>query len=203
MNLPGRIACASFLVALVSSLAAQDPADQAPLNTSGQLDQNGSSVPYLIRRLPPSSFPDLPAAIARQLAERGCLIPQTYEAHRPENVIRASLEHPGSADWAVLCSVQGSVSLLVFLASAPEEPATLATFAETDRLQPHVGSRTLGFNWGIDPASPRRVHDAQLGLSPRPRPIDHDALADSVIDYRTTYRYFTGSRWITLDTPAD
>ena len=48
----------------------------------------------------------------------------------------------------------------------------------------------LGFNWGIDPASPEHVHEAQIGMSHRPPRLDHDALADSVIDHRTVYHFF-------------
>ena len=52
----------------------------APLNVSGQIVVAGHSTPYLIRHLPISSFPDLPAELAGLLNRRGCLIPQTYEA---------------------------------------------------------------------------------------------------------------------------
>ena len=83
---------------------------------------DGHPTPYLIRHLPVSSFPDLPPAVQEQLDRRGCLIPQTYEAHQPENVVHASLERPGSSDWAVLCSAQGTVSLLVFFGSGSSQP---------------------------------------------------------------------------------
>jgi len=63
----------------------------AQLVESGQIVLAGQPMAYLIRHLPVSSFPSLPAAIADQLNQRGCLIPQTYEAHGPENVIHASL----------------------------------------------------------------------------------------------------------------
>ncbi len=89
----------------------------SPLNTSGQVIVDGHSTPYLIRHLPVNSFPQLPPAVQDALTRRGCLIPQTYEAHQPENVVHASLERPGSSDWAVLCSANGTVSLLVFFPS--------------------------------------------------------------------------------------
>jgi len=94
------------------------------LTESGQILIGGQMTRYLIRHLPVSSFPALPAAIQSQLDRRGCLIPQTYEAHRPENVIRASLERQGSSDWVVLCSAKGTVSLLVFFGGDPGHPAT-------------------------------------------------------------------------------
>ena len=64
--------------------------------------------------------------MAETLNQRGCMIPQTYEAHQPENVVHASLERAGSSDWAVLCSAQGTVSLLIFFGSDPAKPMVLA-----------------------------------------------------------------------------
>jgi len=196
-----KIGCSlSILLCACSLLAAQQRAP-AQLNESGQIVVAGRTTPYLIRHLPVSSFPGMPDAFQLLLNRRGCLIPQTYEAHQPENVIHASLERAGSSDWAVLCSAEGTVSLLVFFSSAPGELTVLAAAPETDRLQPHDASGVLGFNWGIDPASPERIHQAQTGMERRPPPVDHDALADSVIDHRTVYRFFLKNRWTLLEVP--
>jgi hypothetical protein len=169
---------------------------ESPLVQTGQVTVSGQQVSYLIRRLPVSSFPELPAAIADTLNARGCLIPQTYQAHHPENVVHASLEKPGSSDWAVLCEAKGQVSLLIFFASvSPTEPFTLSNAAETDRLQQHDSSGVLGFNWGIDPASPRHIHEAQASMSHRPAAPDHDCLADSTLDQRTVYHLYRNGAW--------
>ena len=104
-----------ILLCVGALLPAQPAKPLSPqLNESGQIVVDGRSTPYLIRHLPVSSFPDLPASVADLLNQRGCLIPQTYEAHQPENVIHAGFERAESLDWAVLCSAQGTVSLLVF-----------------------------------------------------------------------------------------
>jgi len=190
-----------FLCLLAVASESAQQLDSAGLVTTGQITLGGRQVPYRIRRLPVSSFPDLPPAIAAQLMQRDCLIPQTYEAHRPENVVHASFERPGSTDWAVLCSARGEVSLLVSFASAPDRLMTLASAPETHRLQSRATGDELGFNWGIDPASPQTVHEAQIGVSPRPARLDHDALADSVIDHKTIYRFFTKGAWTLLELP--
>jgi hypothetical protein len=65
----------------------------------------------------------------------------------------------------------------------------------------HESGGELGFNWGIDAASPQTIHDAQIGLSPRPDRIDHDAVADSVVDQKTIYHYFSKGAWSLLDLP--
>ncbi len=180
---------------------AQQPPPRALLVESGKSLFDGRSTPYIIRHLPVSSFPDLPTAIQTVLNQRGCLIPQTYEAHQPENVVHASLERTGSSDWAVLCAANGTVSLMVFFASAPEHPMVLATAQGTSRLQWHDSSGVLGFNWGIDPASPERVHEAQTGLPHRPPPPDHDALEDTTLDHRAVFHLYAKGKWTLVDLP--
>ena len=178
------------------------PQDASPalLDASGQITIAGRSTPYLIRHLPVNAFPQLPPAVQDTLTRRGCLIPQTYEAHGPENVVHASLEQSGSSDWAVLCSTNGAVSLLVFFAGSNGEPMVLAIAPETERLQSHGSSNVLGFNWGIDPASPEEIHEAQQGMRHPPPRLDHDALADSVIDDRTIYHFYSKGDWTLIDT---
>jgi hypothetical protein len=178
----------------------QEP-DSQRLTESGNVEMAGQNVPYIIRRLPLNAFPDLPSGVADQLDQRHCLIPQTYEAHHPENVVHASLERAGSSDWAVLCSVDGDVSLLVFFGNASARPAVLASVSEKDRLQRHNSSGVLGFDWAIDPASPEAVHQAQSGMDRKPPKPDHDALADIVIDRKTIYRFYTKGKWTLLDMP--
>ena len=172
------------------------------LTEQGQLMVDGRATPYLIRHLPVSSFPELPAGVVDVLNRKGCTIPQTYQARRPENVVHASLEHAGSSDWAVLCSAEGTVSLLVFFGGAEtreQQAMVLVTAPEKERLQAHPGSAVLGFNWGIDPASPQQVHDAQNGLEKRPARVDHDALADSVVEQGTIYHFYSKSGWTVLE----
>jgi len=202
---PGKLACLlGALLCACASLLAQQPEpkpDPAPLIVSGQIVIDGHATPYLIRHLPVSSFPELPASLALVLNRRGCLIPQSYEAHHPENVVHASLERAGSTDWALLCSVQGRVSLLVSFSSAPGEVLELATAPETERLQAHDPSGVLGFNWAIDPATPEKIRALQIGLPQRPPLADHDALADSVVEGRAVYRFYTKNAWTVLEMP--
>ena len=180
--------------------------DSPHLLDAGQIVIAGKPTAYVIRHLPVSSFPELPSAVVDLLTQRGCTIPQTFEAHRPENVVHASLERAGSSDWAVLCSVKGTVSLLVFFdggrgGETVEKPVILVTAPEEQRLQSHDASGVLGFNWGIDPASPQRVHEAQVGMARLPARVDHDALADSIVDRRTIYHFYTKLNLTLLDMP--
>ena len=196
-------AAASLGLRIVAGAQDVAPAHQggpAKLVESGQISVDGKSSPYTIQHLPVSSFPTLPDPIQDQLNLRGCLIPQTYEAHRPENVVHASLKGRGSSDWAVLCSIRGAVSLMVFFDDGAKPPVVLASAPETERLQSHDPTGVLGFNWGIDPASPKQVREAQAGMEHRPPPLDHDALADTLVDHRTIYHFYLRNVWILLDT---
>jgi hypothetical protein len=185
-----------------SPLTAQGPELQAidAFSTSGQVTVNGQARPYRVEHLPPSSFPALPTAVVAELNRRGCVIPQTYEAHGPENVIHGSFHGAGTTDWAVLCSVHGTVSLLAFFDGAAESPEVLATAAETSRLELNNGSGKLEFDWGIDVATPELVHEAQTGMRRRPAKLTHDAVADSVIDGPTVYHFYSGNTWTTVET---
>jgi hypothetical protein len=180
---------------------AQTSPSPTQLNESGHVVVAGRSTPYLIRHLPLNAFPQLPAGIQDELFHRGCLIPQTYEAHRPENVVHGSFERPGSSDWAVLCSEHGIATLLVFFGDNLTQPFTLASHPETERLQAHPPGATLGFNWGIDAATPQQVRDAQAGMYPRPPRLDHDAVADSIVENTTVYHYYAGGAWTLVPTP--
>lgn len=173
----------------------------AQLTESGKVVLEGKLAPYVIHRLPVSSFPELPSEIAKRLKERDCMIPQTYEAHRPENVIRASLQRAGSSDWAVLCAAKGQVSLLVFFGSAPGDAVQLATAQETQNLEIHDPSGVMGFDWGIDRASPQQVRDARTGMEHHPPLLDHDALADTILEKSTVYHFYRKNAWTVLEMP--
>jgi hypothetical protein len=200
MGRKGIVVLILAILAFVSVASAQIDSAKSSLTERGHVNVEGREAPYLIRRLPVSSFPELPPYIAAQLDERGCMIPQTYQAHRPENVIHASLERAGSSDWAILCSSDGTVQLMVFFGSSPKEPSVLEKEPETARMETHDRSGVLGFAWGIDPASPRRVREAQSEMKHHPPLLDHDALADVFVEKSTVYHFFTKNAWKVIET---
>jgi len=189
------VCCGEVLMAQFEGPQATDA-----FSSSGQATVGGKARQYKVEHLPASSFPALPTAVAAELNQRGCLIPQTYEAHGPENVIHGSFRRPGSNDWAVLCSVRGTVSFLVFFDGEVANPAVLRTAPETSRLAPNNATGKLEFDWGIDRATPEQLREAQAGIRPRPAPPDHDAIADSTIDGATMYWLYSGSAWSVTQT---
>jgi len=145
---------------------------------------------YRIRLLPVSSFPQLPPPVAQQLDQRGCMIPQTYEAHEPENVIQGSFEKPGSKDWAALCSVNGITTLYVFFGSDPANPIPL-------RHQPDT--QWLGVEWSLDYGSAWGISTIHADAMPRVDRADHDGIEDAFVEQSSTVHYFKNGRWTTID----
>jgi len=181
----------------------QEPTFQAPiLNTerieSGELrSATGETVTYRIRLLPTASFPDLPAAIAAQLTQRQCMIPQSFEAKQPENVIHGAFRAPGSSDWAALCSSQGMTTLFVFFAGQFESPIALRSQPDSTWLEVEPGSSIFGSSWGIAVrsaaelrASPQMHHGATL---------DHDAIDDARLERSLIVHYYQAGRWLDLN----
>lgn len=156
---------------------------------------SGKDVLYRIRLLPVASFPALPQAIASQLRQRGCMVPQTYEARRPENAIRGAFEQQGSDDWAVLCSVDGVTTLLVFFGSHPDAPIVLRRQRDAEWLGAEIVGE-YGSAWGLSKARPSQIQATKpgggLGV------IDHDGIDDAFVERSSTIHYFHDGEWKAL-----
>ncbi|HVJ07990.1 MAG TPA: hypothetical protein VM554_06375 [Acidisarcina sp.] len=162
---------------------------------AGQFDFAGKTLPYKIRRLPLSAFPELPAPVRYALEERHCLVPQTFQAHRPENVIHGDFWQRGSLDWAVLCSHGGTSSLLVFRGNALGLPIELENAKDVDRLQVSLKG-TLGFAWGLDVAEPQLV---QRVAGSQSASYDHDGIQVSIVDRYLEIRYNQNGTWLQIE----
>jgi hypothetical protein len=145
---------------------------------------------YSIRLLPVASFPQLPAEVARELDSMGCMIPQTYEARGPENVISGAYEKKGSSDWAALCSVKGTTRLYVFFQS---------NFADPIELRSQPDSKWLGRDWSLDYGSAWGIATIPPRVMPRTDNLDHDAIQDAFVDQSSVAHYFRDGHWTTLD----
>jgi hypothetical protein len=167
-----------------------------PPGTTEQLETGFSSsyglplAPYQIRLLPVSSFPQVPPPVAQKLDRLGCMIPQTYEAHEPENVIHGSFEKQGSHDWAALCSVKGTTTLYVFFGSNPDNPIPLRHQAD---------SLWLGKDWGSDFGSGWGIGTRPERLMPDRAQTNHDGIEDSHVEHSSRIHYFSHGQWTTID----
>ena len=160
------------------------------------ISADGKPVAYRIRLLPVSSFPDLPAAVATELSRRGCMIPQSFEAKQPENVIHGAFRAAGSSDWAALCSSQETTTLYVFFVGQRESPIALRSQADSAWLGAEPGSSVLGSAWGIaarSAADLRSTPGLRRGLA-----VDHDAIDDARLERSVVIHYFEAGRWLNL-----
>ena len=154
---------------------------------------SGMEVAYRIRLLPVASFPALPGVVVAELDERKCMVPQTYEARAPENVVRASLEEKGSNDWAVLCSVNGLTTLYVFFQSQLSTPIALRHQRDSEWLGSEVAG-DYGSAWGIARRGPSQIRGAKArGV------FDHDGVEDAFVEKSSTTHYYQNGSWIVID----
>jgi len=182
---------------LIPPAAQNSPANAERIESGEVHAANGEAIAYRIRLLPIASFPDLPTPVAAELGRRQCMIPQSFEARQPENVIHGSFHATGSGDWAALCSSAGSTTLYVFFAGEFESPVALRSQPDFAWLGREPGSSVSGSSWGIAVRSA-----AELRASPELRhaaTIDHDAIDDARLERSTTVRYYRAGKWIALN----
>ena len=165
---------------------------------SGEVQTAGGDIePYRIRLLPLASFPDLPTAVSTQLGQRGCMIPQSFEAQQPENVIHGSFRSEGSSDWAALCSANRSTTLYVFFAGEFDAPVALRSQPDNAWLGAEPGSSVFGSAWGIATKNAatlrasRQLHGAAA--------FNHDGIEDARLERSSTVRYFDRGSWLALN----
>lgn len=129
----------SALVLIAAIMAATCSGQQQPANTSAvaqdaapapretPLDERFEGAFKRILVLPPDAFPALPHAIVSMLRTRGCMIPQPGASGPPRNVIHGKFFDPSETGWAVLCSSNGSSSIVVFHNDRDDHPEELGT----------------------------------------------------------------------------
>ncbi len=136
-----------------------------------------------IRRLPVEAFPELPPIIAGVLRARGCRVPQPSPEGAPRNVIRGEFFAKGEAGWAVLCSVNNSMTLLAFRNDRDANPDTVTT---SDAHQITAVGRDFIM----------RHYRAYGG--PEPPPIDHHGIDDAFLEKASITWYFYQGKWLRL-----
>lgn len=183
------------------------PSSGVDLNTerveSGRLQSaDGETLSYRIRLLPLASFPDLPPAVVTELSRRHCMIPQSFEAEQPENVIRGAFRAAATSDWAALCSAAGTTTLYVFFAGEFDTPIALRSQRDTAWLAAEPGSSVSGSAWGIAVRPAAELHAVSRLHHPvvlSQLVIDHDAIDDARLERSLTIHYYQAGKWLSLD----
>lgn len=154
----------------------------------------------LIRRLPPSAFPELPPSIRQTLEQRACLVPQLWEGWRtqPHNVVRGAFFKKHRADWAVLCSVDGKSAILVFPQGSSQPAAELAPAADEQFLQT-VEPGKYGFSRAIGAMGRQRILEyGREWRSKLPVPLNHQGINDAFVEKASVIHYFHKGKWLEL-----
>ena len=182
----------SFTTVAGSGLAQISPGLQRALETADRQ----------VVRLSPAAFPELPKNLIAELQKRGCSIPQVPMMKGPQNVIRGEFAKPGQTDWAVLCSVGRSSSILIFWNASEVNPARIAETKDSDRLQSEEGGKMV-YSRAITPVGKTYItqHYKAYGGVPPP-PIDHQGVNDAFVGKASVVNYFYRGKWLQL-TGAD
>jgi hypothetical protein len=170
-----------------------------PVALSAQTPEQWQAAARTIRRLPPDSFPHLPAAIRSALIADGCTVPQSFVEERPHNVISGHFAHARQRDWAVLCSRHDSSSVLIFWGRPqPGTPAELGWTSDATFLQ-GIGAGRIGYSHVIMVAGPARIREYSAAFGgPQPKRLDHDGLEDGFAEKSSTVFYLERGRWLSL-----
>ncbi len=155
-----------------------------------------------IRRLPPSSFKELPAKVVKELKDRGCTIPQTYISKKPHNVIQGEFARKRQKDWAVLCSKESKSAILVFWGKPTKCPGEMGWVEDKYGLQ-GIGEGKIGYSIAIAPVDADYIleHYQRYG-GPKPPPLDHQGIDGAFVGKASVVLYCHEGEWLRL-TGAD
>jgi hypothetical protein len=153
------------------------------------------------RRLAPGSFPTMPAEVQMDLRARGCTIPQHGTVLTPHNAVRGHFRTPDAFDWAVLCSIRGVSTIIVYWGGRPDDYSLLARAYDVDWLE-MIGPAAIAYGRRVrvaDAASLKRTA-TEAGLSSEA--ITHDGITDG-FDSSSSVYYLLNDRWIRLPAATD
>jgi hypothetical protein len=151
-----------------------------------------------IVRLSPEAFPALPHSLRTELERRGCTIPQVPMIEGRQNVIHGEFSKPGQTDWAVLCSVRGVSSILIFWNSSALHPAVIEKQDDQDRLQSWTDGKMV-YSRAITPVGKKYIMDHYNAYGgEKPPPIDHQGIDDAFVGKASVVLYFYNGKWLHL-----
>ena len=177
----------SFLIAMTLLIA-----------TQGVGADKWDDADVAIRRLAPTGFQGLPNNIVGELKKRGCTIPQSYGSKKPHNIISGEFAKKGQKDWAVLCSRNGSSSVLIFWGDDSPCPSEILPSRDGRWLQ-GIGDGRFGYSRAISPVGRAFIMGTFKNYGgPTPPPILHQGINEAFIEKASTVHYCHKGKWIWL-----
>ena len=196
-------AFALLLAACTSTEAPADPAADSVAVVPPATIEPAPAEPTdtLVPRLSPADFENLPAGVTRALLDRRCMIPQaSWAIPEPHNVIRGRFARPGQEDWAVLCSREGRLTIVIFWSGSASDVTELDEGEERIVMQ-RTGDGRFDFSKVIgvaDSAFIRRMH-AHFPDSPEPPAVlDHDGINVLFVEKASVVLYLYEGKWLRL-----
>ncbi len=145
-------------------------------------------------RMMPGAFPQLPQGALKRLETRGCTIPQSYSDVKSHNVIQGEFAKQGQADWAALCSRNGTSEIWVFWGGPARCTNELGTSADVAWLQRTARGKIV-YSRKISPIT----RSAMLHYPERPPMfMNHDGIEDTLVGKSSTIFYCRSGKWIRL-----
>ena len=149
-------------------------------------------------RLAPPAFPELPANLVQELHQRGCTIPQETYGHEPHNVIKGEFARHGQMDWAVLCSVKGVSTILVFWNASARSSTAVGSQKDLNYVQ-DLGRDQIGYSKRVNAVDRAFIMRHYLTYGgQKPPVIDHQGIDDAFVEKGSTTWYFTKGKWLQL-----
>ena len=148
------------------------------------------------RVAPVGDLPKLPVAIAQDLGNRGCRIPQVKGVQKQRNVIQGQFKKAGQRDWAVLCLQGHTSTILVYWNGSAKGPAQLAPMDETITPSKNGYYRVLQV---VGDKFIRSHYDAAASdMDPLPSILDHAGIDDGIFEKGSIVHYFYDGKWLKL-----
>jgi hypothetical protein len=163
-----------------------------PLLAAQLTREDWSRADETIVRFKPDAFPNLPGHVRTALAQRGCTIPQPYDAGAErKNVISGHFISARTADWAVLCSHQKRSSILIFILHGVHSAQVERIGDEPDSqyLQVVDEGRKIGYSRVLSVATAKQVHQHFAHAN-------RNGILDSFTGKASLLWYLSGGKWM-------
>ena len=192
----GRVGEASVLLDTIATIAAAPVATPA-VDTGPPPETAWTIAARQIRRLPPTSFPELPPRFIMELERLGCTVPQSDFSGGRTNVIQGSFGAPGQRDWAVLCSRGGESVILVYWGGPAQCPREFRPETDAGYLQT-LGEGRIGFSRGINPVKSYHEYPDETDTASVDREVrlDHDAIDDAFEGKASSVYFCRKGTWV-------
>lgn len=146
-------------------------------------------------RLPPAAFTEVPLGVRSQLQAMGCRVPQVHELDEPHNVIKGRFASKDQEDWAALCTLSDSTSILVLWGGPSRCPSPVVASDDRGWFQ-GVGSGILGYSRKISTSSIATILSyAEEFDGPPPPARDHDGIDHQFFGKASTILFCHEGTW--------